>query len=278
MIALGLAVAAAVGYGISSLLQAMAAREAGALAGTLRSPAYLAGLGLDGVAWVASLAAVRGLPLYAVQAVLAGSVAVTAVAARVVLKARLRRVDVAALVVTVVALAVLGAGAGAERPAALSLPIRLTIAAAAALLAAVGWAAGRRASGRRAASAFTMTAAQGPAAVCAALAGVAFGGTALTARALPLSLDAPADPLLWALICFGVTGTLLFAAALQHGDPARVTALLWITEVLVPAALGVALLGDTVRPGWGPAALAAVLASTAAAVVLVTPQPEIARR
>ncbi|WP_035855613.1 hypothetical protein [Cryptosporangium arvum] len=277
LVATALAATAAAGYGISSLLQAIGARQPG---GTLRRPVYLAGLGLDGLAWVASLAAVRGLPLYAVQAVLAGSVAVTAVAARVVLGTRLRRADTGALVVTVGALAVLGGSAGSEHAVALSLPVRYGVLAVALLLAAAGWATiGRLTSAR--ASAAPATA--GWAAVGAALAGAAFGGTALAARAVSLPtpfspLALAADPLVWALACFGVTGTLLYASALEHGDAARVTALLWIVEVLLPAGFGVALLGDTVRPGWGPAALSAVLASTAAAVVLASPQPEVARR
>ncbi|GAA0248819.1 hypothetical protein [Cryptosporangium japonicum] len=276
VVALGLAAGAAAGYGISSLLQAIGAGQPG---GTLRRPVYLAGLGLDGVAWVASLAAVRGLPLYAVQAVLAGSVAVTAVAARIVLGTRLGRAHTAALVVTVGALAVLGGSAGSEHAVALSLPVRSGVLAVALLLAAAGWATVRR----TASGSDTAPTSAGWAALTAALAGAAFGGTALAARAVTLPtpfspLALATDPLVWALACFGVTGTVLYASALEHGDAARVTALLWIVEVLLPAGFGVALLGDTVRPGWGPAALSAVLASTAAAVVLATPQPEMARR
>ena len=275
LLALGLAAAAALGYGISSLLQAVGAHSASSdparpgLADTLRRPAYLSGLALDAVAWLASLAAVRGLPLYAVQAVLAASVAVTAVAARIVLSTRLRRIDAAALVGTVLALAVLGAGAGADHPAVLSVGTRSGVAVAAVFLGLVGWAAIRVA----------------PAAVNAALAGAAFGGAALAARGLTLPASLPAaltadpakpvaalaaDPLLWALLGFGATGTLLYAAALQRGEVPRVTALLWIVEVLLPAGLGVGLLGDTVRPGWAPATAIAVLTLTAASIVLAT--------
>lgn len=272
-LALGLAAAAALGYGFASLLQAAGAhsdpadgdRAGQGLSGTLRSPAYLAGLGLDGLAWLASLAAVRGLPLYAVQAVLAGSVAVTAVAARLLFRTRLRRIDAVAVAGTVVALAVLGAGAGSEHPVSLTFGTRLGVAVAAVVLGAVGWLAVRIA----------------PASVQAALAGAAFGGTALAARGLTLpdsltadpartALTLVSDPLLWALICFGITGTLLYASALEHGDVARVTALLWIVEVLLPAGLGIGLLGDTVRPGWAPAAVLAVLTLTAASAVLAT--------
>ena len=33
---------------------------------------------------------------------------------------------------------------------------------------------------------------------------------------------------------------------------------MWVVEVVVPGALGVALLGDSVRPGWAPAAVAGI--------------------
>jgi hypothetical protein len=113
-LALTLAVCAAVGYGISSVLQAAGARRSHGVLHTLRQPAYVGGVGLDLLAWALSLAALRTLPVYQVQAVLAGSLAVTAVAARVALDVRLRAVDGAAVAVTVVALVALAAaGRGA---------------------------------------------------------------------------------------------------------------------------------------------------------------------
>ncbi|MCL9794259.1 hypothetical protein MXD58_008090, partial [Frankia sp. AgKG'84/4] len=106
----------------------------------------------------------------------------------------------------------------------------------------------------------------------------AYGGTAVCARALPTPTGAlpavvgslAADPLTWALAGFGVAGTLLYAHALQHGQVGPVTAVLWIAEVIAPSIVGVAVLSDTVRAGWTPYAGCAVLATTAAAVVLAT--------
>lgn len=83
---------------------------------TLRQPLYLAGVGVDLLAWLLSVAALRTLPVYQVQAVLAGSLAVTVVAARVVLGARLRRVDVAAVAVAAVAGTVAAAAVLAHAP------------------------------------------------------------------------------------------------------------------------------------------------------------------
>jgi hypothetical protein len=77
-----------------------------------------------------------------------------------------------------------------------------------------------------------------------------------------------ADPLAWGLAGFGCTGMLLYAHALEHGPVGPVTALLWIVEVIAPSAIGIVLLGDTVRTDWTPAAATAVIATLAAAAVL----------
>ncbi|MEV8515374.1 hypothetical protein [Dactylosporangium sp. NPDC051484] len=273
MMALAFAVAGALGYGIGSIAQAAGARRATGTVRALGHPLYLAGLGCDLLAWLASLIALRTLPVYQVQAVLAGSLAVTVVAARIVLSARIRPRDMAAVAVTVLALGVLAAASGPQDDVRPSMALRYALVTSAVLLACAGWLATRGGS---------VTSAR-RAAVCAALAGLAYGGAALCARAL--ALPAPGtglrgvptivgslatEPLTWALAVFGVTGTLLYAFALQHGQVGPVTAVLWIAEVLAPSAVGVAVLHDTVRPGWAPYAALAVLATTAAAAVLAT--------
>jgi drug/metabolite transporter (DMT)-like permease len=260
-VALGFAVAGAVGYGAASVSQALAARRSTGTLHTLRQPLYLAGLGCDLLAWLASLVALRTLAVYQVQAVLAGSLAVTVLGARVVLAARLRRRDSVAVAVTVLALAVLALSAGPQDQIQPSGAVRFGLVTAAVLVAVCGWVAAR----------------VGSPGASAALAGLAFGGAALCARALPLSGDVPAvlgalavDPLTWGLVGFGVTGMLLYTHALQHGQVGPVTAVLWIVEVIAPSVIGVAVLHDMVRDGWAPCAVVAVLATTAAAAVLAT--------
>ncbi len=311
-LALACALVAALGYGTASIAQAEGARRATDTLRALRHPLYLAGLGGDALAWLASLVALRALAVYQVQAILAGSLAVTVVGARIVLAARVRRRDVAAIAVTVLALTVVAAAAGPQEQVHPSTPLRYGLVAAAVLVAAAGWLT-VRATGVPAPAAAPPAAApgtrpdeatpippaaptatppprapapaarpaRGPAwlpAVAAALAGLAYGGTAVCARALPTPAGGlPAvigalatDPLTWALAGFGSTGTLLYAYALQHGQVGPVTAVLWIAEVIAPSIVGVAVLSDTVRAGWTPYAVCAVLATTAAAVVLAT--------
>ncbi|MER7008521.1 hypothetical protein ABT297_36490 [Dactylosporangium sp. NPDC000555] len=263
--ALAFAVAAAVSYGAGSVTQALAARRSTGTLHALRHPLYIAGLGCDLLAWLASLVALRTLAVYQVQAVLAGSLAVTVLAARLLLAARIRRRDGAAVAVTVLALTVLALSAGPQDQVRPSAIIRFGLVTATVLVAVCGWIAARA----------------GSPGASAALAGLAFGGAALCACALPLSApamrDVPAvlgalaaEPLTWALAGFGVTGMLLYAHALQHGQVGPVTAVLWIVEVIAPSAIGIAVLHDTVRAGWAPYAVVSVLATTAAAAVLAT--------
>jgi hypothetical protein len=139
-VALAFAAMGATGYGIASVLQAIGARRGSGTLRTLRDPAYLGGLGLDLLAWLASPVALRTLPVYQVQAVLAGSLAITVAVARIVLAARLRAVDVAAVAVTVVALAALAVSSGPQHPVSLTEATRLGLAVAAVPVALAGWA------------------------------------------------------------------------------------------------------------------------------------------
>ncbi|GAA2552093.1 hypothetical protein GCM10010435_22890 [Winogradskya consettensis] len=261
-----LAVAAAAAYAAGSVLQASAARRFGTLGALAVSPMYLAGLAADAIAWVLSLAALRGLPVYVVQAVLAGSLALTVLLAAAVQRAMPRLRDLGAVAVLVAALAVL-AFCGREQPApVLSGGAQWSLAVAGfAVAAAAGLAvllAGR--TDRRGL-------------VLAVLAGLAFSMTALAGRAvtvrdpLPLTL---AEPLLWVVVASGVAGTAAYAAALRRGTVAPVTALLWAVEVIVPAAVAIPLLGDEIRAGGVPAAVLALVAVVAATAVLAGATPE----
>ncbi|HST67271.1 MAG TPA: hypothetical protein VLM05_19005, partial [Mycobacteriales bacterium] len=126
------AVAAAVLYGSSSVVQAAATARGVTVSALLRSPGYLAGLAGDLAAWLLSLVALRHLPAFAVQSVLAGSLGVTAVLGSVVLGDRLGRRAALAVPLLVAAAGVLAAAGG--RQAATPAPVGVT----AGLLAGAG--------------------------------------------------------------------------------------------------------------------------------------------
>jgi drug/metabolite transporter (DMT)-like permease len=64
------------------------------------------------------------------------------------------------------------------------------------------------------------------------------------------------DPALYAMALAGILGMLLYAMALQRGTVTAVTASMVVAETVIPAVVGLALLGD--RPRHGDAGLAAL--------------------
>jgi hypothetical protein len=264
-IALAITVFGAFAYAAASILQAVGARRSTSTVRTMGHPLYLLGTGCDVLAWLGSMIALRELAVYLVESVLAGSLAVTVVFARMFLGSRLRRRDVAAVVVSVAALTVLAMSAGPQESVAASTTLRLWFCAAALATAVLGWGVAKVGS---------------PGAV-AALAGLSLGAAALVGRALSFPPDAMrnagaaalaivTEPLVAALLTFAGTGMLLYAHALQRGSVGPVTAVLWIAEVVAPSAVALAFLGDTVRPGWELAAAAAGAVTVGAAVLLAT--------
>ncbi|HET8616026.1 MAG TPA: hypothetical protein VFL94_10905 [Actinomycetales bacterium] len=256
MVATLAAVLGAVGYGGGSVLQASAARRARGPAVVLH-PLYLAGLACDLAAWLCSLYALRVLPLFTVQAVLAGSIAVTVVLARLLLHERMTRLHAIATWVVAAALAVVVAAAGHE--SATAPPGWLTLAVIGAAVAV--------------ALAVAAAYAAGTSLLLAALAGLAFSGAAVCARSL--SVVAPSQVLLepqtYALVGFGVLGAVAYARSLERGPVGPATAVLWLVEVVVPGAVGVVLLGDAVRPGWAAPAGLAVAAALLGSISLASP-------
>ncbi len=252
--AVGFAVLGALAYGVGSVLQARAAtRSTGPR--VLAQPLYVVGIGCDVLAWAASLVAVRHLPLFAVQSVLAGSIGVTVLLAAPVLGTRIRRSDVVAVAGVVAALGVLALGSGLQ--SALQPPQGFGLGVVVALIVTMVlvWAGYRRAHHRW----------------LAALAGASFAGAAVAARGMDLSggwIAVLLQPAAWTLIGFGVVGSLAYARSLERGTASGSTAIVWVTEVGIAGLVGIVVLGDTVRSGWQLPVAAAFLAAMAGCALL----------
>ncbi len=259
------AIAAAVCFGVASVLQAVAARAAPVGEGVdprllvrlVRQLPFVVGLALDLLGFVAELAALRSLPLFVVQAAIAANLAVTAVVAARVLHARLSAAEWFAVGSVCVGLAVLGLAAGHEVPAAVSLRFRLTLLGSVAVIAALGMAAGRLRGRPRSA-------------VLGLVAGLGFGFVAIGARVLTSlhPLDLLRDPATYAVAGAGAVAFLFFATALQRGSVTTTTAAVVVAETLMPAVVGVALLGDHTRHGYVCAAVVGFVLAVAGAVAL----------
>lgn len=242
----------------AGLLQSDATRRVRRRRPLIAQPRYLAGLVLDLVGWAATVAALRYLPVYAVQAVLGGAIAVSALAARAFYGTELRRVDRVAIGACLAGLLLLAGSAGEQRPAAASPAVNLVLLGSSVLLtvALVAlWQSGRVLP-------------------LGVVAGLGFGGTSLAVHALQVeegenvALALLAQPLTYLVVVFGVIGLAAWSRALGLGSLAQVTAVLLVTEVVVPGLVGIAVLGDAVRAGWWvPAGIGLVL-SVAGVVVL----------
>jgi drug/metabolite transporter (DMT)-like permease len=254
-------------YGVGSILQDIAAKrieadtklDARLLVRVTTQLPYIGGLVLDLAGWVLSLLALLRLPLFAVQAIAAGSIGVVVVLSSVISKVRPSRRQLAILGALGVGLIALAAAAAPDKPKSAPSWFGVAMWVGVVLIAAAGMLAARTSTGDRAG------------ALLGGLSGLAFGGAALCARALEshVHLSAvPGDPLTWALLAFGGLGIALYAAALQRGSVTIATACQYALETLVPSLIGLLVLGDSARDGLAGVAAIGFALTLGAAIAL----------
>jgi drug/metabolite transporter (DMT)-like permease len=253
-------------YGIAAVMQAISVRAAsrrapaeadaggrvdpGLVVRMLRQGPFLASIGIDLLGFIAQLIALRRLPLFAVQAIIAANLAVTAVCAAWLMKARLSGREWLAVVGVVVGVGLLGSSAGAQGAATVGWAFQLGLIIAVAGVAVVGVAAARLPNPARTP-------------VLGAIAGLGYGVLAVSARILPGFAPAQLvrNPATYTLAAAGIVSFMLYAAALDGGSVTTATAAVILAETLPPALIGVLFLGDTTRRGLtGVAAIGFALA------------------
>ncbi|WP_067778599.1 hypothetical protein [Actinomyces vulturis] len=267
------ALLAAVIYAVASTLQAWAAARAEGPA-VVRHPAYLLGMLCDGGAWAISLVAMATMPLFAVQSILASSLALTAVFVSVLMRIRLRLRDIVCMVVLIPALGMIASSAkeSSAHPPSYFVAVMAVAAAVVGIISLLFYA-------------------KGPSWLGATLGGVGFSGAALCARAVEGLLDfhdlwtqicggmggvfhvlgiLASEPLIWTMGVFSLVGVLLYARAMEVGSPVGATAILWAVEVIIPTVAGVILLGDEIGAGNALAASVGILAVLVCSSVLAT--------
>lgn len=259
ILGLGCAFGAALAYGIASILESVGIRrQPGREAPSLvLSPVYYVGLGLDGVGFVAVVIALQILPLFLVQAIVAASVAVTAVIAAI-RGARMGRGGWIALLLTGIGLVLLGLSAAAEDVSPIAAIWRwvlllLVVPIASILLIA------------------TKVAAASKAVMCAVGAGLGFSIVAIASR----GLDFPdpfwrivLDPAAWAVLTAGGIAVCLLTLALEVGSVTAVCAITFSIETVIPAVVGLAALGDSIRSGFWPVAAVGFTLAVVGSIVL----------
>jgi drug/metabolite transporter (DMT)-like permease len=268
------ALLSAICYGVAAVMQAIAVRAAsnrtaevageagqgvdpGLLVRMLRQGLFLASIAIDLLGFVAQLVALRRLPIFAVQAIMASNLAVTAVCAAWIMKIRLDLREWAAVAGVVIGVALLGLSAGAQGAAKVGSEFQLGLIVAVAGVGVVGFAVARLPNPVR-------TPALG------AIAGLGYAVLAVSARILPGF--APAElvksPATYTLIAAGIVSFLLYATALEGGSVTTATAGVVLAETMPPAVVGVIFLGDTTRHGLAAVAALGFILAVVCAVAL----------
>ncbi|MEV8423644.1 hypothetical protein [Streptomyces niveus] len=244
------ALGSAVCYGTASVLQAVAARAAEPGTGSGVDPAlllralrqwrYVAGLALDGLGFVLQIVALRAIPIYAVGAALAASLAVTAVVAARLLRVRLSAREWSAVGVVCAGLALLALSSGAEGTEGGSTALRVAMLGVAVAVLLAGAVAGRLPDRPRAL-------------VLGFGAGTGFGVVEVSVRLIDgvTPGELATNPAVYALLLGGGAAFLLLTSAFQRGSVTTATAGMVIGETIGPALVGVVWLGDRTRAGLG---------------------------
>lgn len=262
----------AVAFGLATVLESIATRrvetdtdavDARSLARVATQWQYLAGLGVDGLGWLLSLVALASLPLFVVESMIASAIGFTVLFAAVLQKLRPTGRQlwfIAAIALGLVGLAASGASEEAKRtPAAYTWAMVIALV----VLAVAGWLVVRFVRGEVAAS------------ILGGLAGLAFGGTALCGRAIlgTFGIGDLRDPILYALALYGALGMVLLTLGLQRGSVTVATAWLFVTQTVVPSAVGLVVLGDRARDGMVGLAATSFVVTVVAAVGLTLVSP-----
>jgi len=265
VVGLASALAAAVVFGSSSILQAVGSRrtptahrlDTRLLVRLLRQRLFVAAVVLNLVGFLLHLVALRLLPLFLAQAGIAAGLAVTALLAVRIFHERLGPAQWWSVAGVCVGLALLTAAAGTTGTERATGGLSIALVVGVGAVGVVGAALSR---GR------------GPAvtASLSVFAGLGFATTALCARLLP-ELSASSilsSPVAYLLPVAGALAFLLYSLALQRGDVTAATAPMVVLQTFTPAVVGVVALGDEIRTGWLFGAVLGLLLTIAGAVTL----------
>jgi drug/metabolite transporter (DMT)-like permease len=255
-VAVGLLSAAV--FGVAAVVQAQAVRGfertpdglVGFVVRSLRDLRTMLVVAAYLVGFVLHATAIWLLPLYLAQALVAMSLPVTALASRRVEDA-LQRTGWLAVGVVTIGLVLLSLGAG--EPGEVQTTTRFVLAL---------W------IGVAALGAASIVARHLAGPVLGLLAGLGYAGSAISVRGIGTPVDGVVVFAALAVPLFGLVAFWLYSLGMHRAAVPSTTASMIVAQTFVPAAVGVALLGDGVRDGWWPAVTVGLVLSTAGAVVL----------
>ena len=273
LVSLLAALVATLCYGFGSVMQAIAVRassrrpvmaaagvgriDPGLVIRMLRQWPFLVSMVVDLTGFACQVFALRRLPIFEVQVIIAANLAVTALFASWLMHAVLTWREWTAIGAVVVGVGLLGASGGAQGAVRVSVDFHVGLIVALAAITVAGVAAARLPARIRTP-------------LLGALAGFGYGVLAVCARILPgfTPHDLVRSPAAYTLAVAGVVSFLLYASALESGSVTVVTAAVIVLETVPPAVIGVLLLGDTTIPGLTGLAIAGFVVALIAAIAL----------
>jgi drug/metabolite transporter (DMT)-like permease len=270
VLGLGAALGAAVLFGVASILQAVGSRKvptgseldvrrlASFVGALLRQPAFLWALLLNLAGFGLHFVALRLLPLYLAQAGIAASLVVTALLATRLMGDQLSAVEWSAVVGVCVGLGLLAVSAGNAGKSAPHPGLTVGLIVGLICIAVLGGLASR--------SQHAMATA-----LLGLLAGLGYAGVAISARLLQDGSigELLSSPTTYTLPVSGALAFILYSLALQRGSVTLATTPMIALQTITPAAVGVLVLGDGVRPGWYAGALGGFVLTAIGALILV---------
>lgn len=195
---------------------------------------YMFGTALQAVGWILGLIALRVLPVFLVQSILAGSIVITAFAEKIFMRQIFNRFIYVSMLVILGGLVLLSLIAEPGRLPAQnhSLIFGIELAPIAILLLGI--------------AAVLIKNRLSPVAL-AVLSGAAFGGTALVGRIIHYPTpfwEVIVNPLLWTLLGYGIIGQYLMTVALQRASGTMTNALMILTGTLGPTLVSLFLFNE----------------------------------
>jgi hypothetical protein len=255
---LGAGLLSAAVFGVAAVVQAGAVRRypetpdrlVGFVVRSLRDTRMMAVVAAYLLGFLLHAVAIWYLPLYLAQALVAMSLPVAALVSHRVEDALHRSGWVAVCVVTT-GLVLLSLGAGEPGAVVTTHTFVALLWLGVAALALASLAGGRLA---------------GP--LLGLLAGLGYAGSAISVRGVGTPVEAGVVAAALAVPSFSLVAFWLYSLGMHGAAVPSTTASLIVAQTFVPAAVGVAFLGDGVRDGWWPAVWLGLALSTVGAVLL----------
>ncbi len=200
---------------------------------------YVSGIGLDVLGWILTLYAVHYLPLFLVEAIIAANIVITALIERLFRHQEINRWSYFAIIIILVGLILVAIASSAGRSEPISNVVRWIIIFSPLPLGIAGYILARLKSYRSTVG-------------LAILSGLAFGDTSVIGRIFSVShplWHTFYNPLIYSLLVSGSLGVLLFSTALQRAQATVMNATMTASQILIPAVVGIAFLGDNARNG-----------------------------